>query len=74
MQNFVKNQVNKLNLFKEKHSNKINKVKKLFDLRKRNNILSILGKVVMYAVLIVLSYIVISPLIDVLSKSFTFCI
>ena len=70
MQNFVKNQVNKLNLFKEKHSNKINKVKKLFDLRKRNNILSILGKVVMYAVLIVLSYIVISPLIDVLSKSF----
>ena len=70
MQNFVKNQVNKLNLFKEKHSKQINKVKKLFDLRKRNNILSILGKVVMYAVLIVLSYIVISPLIDVLSKSF----
>ena len=43
MQNFVKNQVNKLNLFKEKHSKQINKVKKLFDLRKRNIILSILG-------------------------------
>lgn len=69
MQNFVKNN-EKLNLIKKKLEKPINKTKKLFDLRKRNNILSIFGKVVLYAVLIVLSYILISPLIDVISKSF----
>ena len=70
MQNFLKNQVKKLDPIKEKLQKPLAKCKRLFDLRKRNNILSILGKVVLYAVLIVLSYIVISPLIDVVSKSF----
>lgn len=46
------------------------KFKRLFDLRKKNNILTVLGKIVLYAVMIVLSYILLSPLIEVISKSF----
>jgi multiple sugar transport system permease protein len=60
----------KLSLVREKFDNFLPKLKKLFDLRKKNNILSILGKIVLYAVMIVLSYILLSPLIEVISKSF----
>lgn len=63
MQNELKSQRKKLDL-------QFNKIKKLFDLRKRNNILSIFGKIVLYVVLIVLSYIVLSPLIEVISTAF----
>lgn len=63
MQKFLKNYAKNL-------EKPLAKIKRLFDLRKKNNILNILGKVVIYAVLVVLSYIVISPLIDVISKSF----
>ena len=52
MQNFVRNQREKLEV---KLAKPIARIKRLFDLRKRDNILSILGKIVIYAVLIVLS-------------------
>ena len=59
-----------INKTKELFNKLLPKVKRVFDLKKKNNILSILGNIVLYAVMIVLSYILLSPLIDVLSKSF----
>lgn len=46
------------------------KVRGVFDLRKKKNILKLIGNIVLYAVMIVISYIFITPLIDIVAKSF----
>lgn len=46
------------------------RIKHSFNLRNEKNILSLIGSIVMYAVLIVISYIFVSPLIEIIAKSF----
>lgn len=53
-----------------KQNKKYNKFVGFFDLRKSHNILSVLGHIIVYIVMIVVAYIFLKPLIDMLTKSF----
>ena len=53
-----------------KRGKKYPKVRNLFDPRKKNNLLSIILKIITYAVIIVIAYIFLLPLLTLLFKSF----